>query len=356
MENCSFCGTFINTNEEHYTTPNGYVCVKCGKEMFSMVNSFVLHNSNSSNTFENYKPKTIAKYLDRFVIGQNNVKETLSVAIYNHYKRLKKDTVYPNIKLEKSNILLAGPSGSGKTHICKTIAKLFDVPFVIVDATTFTQAGYIGEDIESMLTKLYLESGCSISKTETGIIFIDEVDKIATKPSLGRDASGLGVQQALLKFLEGSKVNVPTSLSKEKKDIIQINTENILFICSGAFLGCNVENISELYNFGLIPEFIGRLPIKIQTSVLTKANIKDILTKTENNLLSQYKKLFMMDNIKLEITDEVLDVIVDRCYNSGLGARALRTFMEKLLLPKMFDIPQTKRLRIDKNYIETLKF
>lgn len=357
MEHCLLCGEYINTKDTHYTSPNGFICSKCAMEMYSMTNSLTIHYGNDDlDSFTEYKPKSIVKYLDKFVIGQDEVKKTLSVAVYNHYKRLKKNSVYPNIKLEKSNILLGGPSGSGKTHICKTIAKYFDVPFVIVDATTFTQAGYIGEDIESMLTKLYIESGCSINRAEKGIVFIDEIDKIAAKPGLMRDASGLGVQQALLKFLEGSIVNVPTTLGKDKKDVIQMNTENILFICSGAFIGCNVENIGELINFGLIPEFIGRLPIKITTTKLTKTDILNILTNTENCLLSQYKKLFMMDNIKLEIAGDVLEEIVNMCYTSGLGARALRTYMEKLLLPKMFEIPQTKRLRIDKNYFETLKF
>jgi ATP-dependent Clp protease ATP-binding subunit ClpX len=356
MEYCLLCNEYVNTKDRYYTSPNGYICFKCGYDLINMTSNLTLHNGyDEIDSFTQYKPKAIVEYLNKHVIGQNNVKETLAIAVYNHYKRIKKDTIYPNIKLEKSNILLAGPSGSGKTLLCKTIAKLFDVPFVIVDATTFTQAGYIGEDIESMLTKLYLEANSSISKTEKGIVFIDEIDKIASKPTIGRDASGLGVQQALLKFLEGSIVNTPTELGKRTdKNVVQINTDNILFICSGAFV--NLDEITEdsLINFGLIPELIGRLPIKIKTDKLTEQNIRDILVTPENSILMQYKKLFMMDNIKLEVKPEALDEIAHICYESTLGARNIRTIFERILHDGMFNLPGSNRktFTISKEYVQ----
>ena len=356
MEQCTFCGKYINQNDRHYTSPSGYVCFECGYEFYKTVNALTLQNGyDEIDSFTEYKPKKIVEYLNKHVIGQDIVKETLAIAVYNHYKRLKKDTVYPNIKLEKSNILLAGPSGSGKTHLCKTIAKFFDVPFVIVDATTFTQAGYIGEDIESMLTRLYLEANSSISKTEKGIIFIDEIDKIAARPTLGRDASGLGVQQALLKFLEGSIVNTPTELTKRPdKPSIEINTDNILFICSGAFVGLDEITEESLINFGLIPELIGRLPIKVKTEKLTEQNIRDILVTPENSILMQYKKLFMMDNIKLEVKPDALDEIARICFNSKLGARNIRTIFEQVLHDGMFHLPGSgrKTFPITKEYVQ----
>lgn len=354
MEQCLLCNEYVNTSDRHYSTSSGLVCFKCGFELHNMANNLVLQNGyDEIDSFTEYKPKKIVEYLNKHVIGQNEVKETLALAVYNHYKRLKKDTVYPNIKLEKSNILLAGPSGSGKTHLCKTIAKFFDVPFVIVDAMTFTQAGYVGEDVESMLTKLYLESNSSISRTEKGIIFIDEIDKIAARPTIGRDASGLGVQQALLKFLEGSVVNTPTTLDKRHdKDYIQINTENILFICSGAFIGLDEITEDSLINFGLIPELLGRLPIKVKTNTLTQSDIKNIISVPENNILSQYKKLFMMDNIKLEVKPDALDLISEVCYKSKLGARNIRTVFETILHDPMFYLPGSNR----KNFSLTVDY
>ena len=256
---------------------------------------------------------------------------------------------------DKSNILLIGPSGSGKTLICKTIAKILDVPFVICDATTFTQAGYIGEDVESMLTKLYLTSGCDKEKTERGIIFIDEIDKISEVKTTGRDASGLGVQQALLKFLEGSIVNTPTVLGKHPNvETIEINTENILFVCSGAFVKLIDTSVESLINFGLIPEILGRLPIIIQTNKLTKENIKDIITKPKNNIVQQYKELFKLDNIELCFSDDSIDYIVEQCYNSKLGARNIRSIFENIFYEDMFNLPGSnrKRLIVNKSYIE----
>lgn len=353
-EYCLLCNKFIYFTDKHYTTPNGVVCYDCGHELVSMVENFKLVDGPSKDTFKSHTPNEIFDFVSKYVIGQEEAKKTLSIAVYNHYKRLKKDVVYPNITIEKSNILLSGPSGTGKTHLCKSIAKLFNVPFVIVDATTFTQAGYIGEDIESMLTKLYIEANNNISNTERGIIFIDEIDKIAAKPTVGRDAAGLGVQQALLKFLEGSIVNVPATLNKDNKEIIQINTENILFVCSGAFVGLQNTSDQDFINFGLIPELLGRLPIHINTEQLTKSNIVDILTKTENNLVAQYKKLFMIDNIKLSFTDDAIDYIAEICVKDSLGARKLKGIFDNVLKEAMFKYPGTdrKRLNINKEYVE----
>lgn len=355
MTNCLLCSNQINTFIDiYYKTPNGSVCKACGDELFDLTKGFELVNNvkSSLNKF-NLTPKEIFNKLNEYVIGQDDAKKTLSIAVYNHYKRLKLNN--KGIQIDKSNILLIGPSGSGKTLICKTIAKILDVPFVICDATTFTQAGYIGEDVESMLTKLYLTSGCDKEKTERGIIFIDEIDKISEVKTTGRDASGLGVQQALLKFLEGSIVNTPTVLGKHPNvETIEINTENILFVCSGAFVKLIDTSVESLINFGLIPEILGRLPIIIQTNKLTKENIKDIITKPKNNIIQQYKELFKLDNIELCFSDDSIDYIVEQCYNSKLGARNIRSIFENIFYEDMFNLPGSnrKRLIVNKSYIE----
>lgn len=350
MTDCLLCTNKINTfTDDYYRTPNGNVCKCCGDELFKMTEGFELILNNIIEPEINLKtPKEIYNYLNEYVIGQEDVKKSISIAVYNHYKRIGHNT-----HIDKSNILLIGPSGSGKTHICKTIAKLLDVPFVICDATTFTQAGYIGEDVESMLTKLYIASDKSINKTEKGIIFIDEIDKIATRPSLGRDAAGLGVQQALLKFLEGSKVSVPVSLNKQEKDIIEINTENILFVCSGAFVNLLHFDTDNLVSFGLIPELIGRLPIRISTEKLSVEDIRKILTEPKDNIISQYKELFKIDKIDLSFSEDSLQLISEVCYNDKLGIRGLKTTLEKILKEPMFELPGSsrKRLNIKKEYI-----
>jgi ATP-dependent Clp protease ATP-binding subunit ClpX len=284
------------------------------------------------------KPIDIYNKLNEYVIGQDEAKKTLSIAICNHYKRLKSSII------EKSNILMIGPSGSGKTLLCKTLAKVLDVPFVICDATTFTQAGYIGEDVESMLTKLYIESGCDIHRTESGIIFIDEIDKISEVKTMGRDASGLGVQQALLKFLEGSKVNVPTKLGKHQNcETIEINTDNILFICSGAFVNLNEHTIDGLIDFGLIPEMIGRLPIIVETNGLSQEDIKRIITEPKNNILEQYKEIFRLDGIELKFKEDAIELICKICYESKLGARGIRSVFEAILKDAMFNSPGKRK-------------
>lgn len=351
---CLLCGkNIIKFAEEYYKTPSGVVCKICGDELYKMTEGFELvSNCSKSADIKNISPKYIYNELSKYVIGQDHVKKMISVAVCNHYKRIIDPTII------KSNILLAGPSGTGKTHICKTIANLLNVPFVICDATTYTQAGYIGEDIETMLTRLYIESGKDLSKTEHGIIFIDEIDKIAAKVSFGRDASGLGVQQALLKFLEGNIVNAPISLNKDNKEIIQINTNNILFICSGAFNDLEELTDTELMSFGIIPEMLGRLPIHLKTNELSVSEMKDIIINVKNNILEQFKKIFSIDGIKLNITDDALDYISEYCSKHVLGARSIRQVFETILGDYMFELPGSNKKTLNiklENVIKYLK-
>lgn len=340
IQDCLLCSAYIDTvNDTYYRTPNGYVCKKCGDELHAMTKGFeLIEPEYRKQTTRSLKPKDIYNKLNEYVIGQDEAKKTLSIAVCNHYKRLKSSII------EKSNILMIGPSGSGKTLLCKTLAKVLDVPFVICDATTFTQAGYIGEDVESMLTKLYIESGCDIHRTESGIIFIDEIDKISEVKTMGRDASGLGVQQALLKFLEGSKVNVPTKLGKHQNcETIEINTDNILFICSGAFVNLYEHTIDGLIDFGLIPEMIGRLPIIVETNELSQEDIKRIITEPKNNILEQYKEIFRLDGIELKFKEDALELIYKICYESKLGARGIRSVFEAILKDAMFNAPGKRK-------------
>ena len=340
MEECLLCNKIIKDLDKHYRTANGVVCNECAEEIFSMANGLTLVDPVEDMMIEAScpKPKELYNKLNEYVIGQDDAKKTLSIAVYNHYKRLRSD------KIDKSNILMIGPSGSGKTLLCKTLAKFLSVPFVICDATTFTQAGYIGEDVESMLTKLYIESGYDIKSTEKGIIFIDEIDKISEVKTMGRDASGLGVQQALLKFLEGSKVTVPTKLGKQQNcETIVIDTDNILFICSGAFVNLKEHSIDGLIDFGLIPELIGRLPIIVETKELSQEDIKRIITEPKNNILDQYKELFRLDGIELVFNEDALELIYKACYENKLGARGIRSVFEAVLKDSMFNSPGKKK-------------
>ena len=340
MEECLLCNKPIKELDKHYRTTNGVVCNECAEEIFSMANGLILVDPIEDMMLDTScpKPKELYNKLNEYVIGQDDAKKTLSIAIYNHYKRLRSD------KIDKSNILMIGPSGSGKTLLCKTLAKFLSVPFVICDATTFTQAGYIGEDVESMLTKLYIESGYDIKSTERGIVFIDEIDKISQVKTSGRDASGLGVQQALLKFLEGSKVNVPTKLGKQQNsETIVIDTNNILFVCSGAFVDLKEHSIDGLIDFGLIPELIGRLPIIVETKELSQEDIKRIITEPKNNILDQYKELFRLDGIELVFNEDALELIYKACYQSKLGARGIRSVFEAVLKDAMFNSPGKKK-------------
>lgn len=322
------------------------------------------------------KPKEICEFLDQYVIGQDEAKKYLSVAVYNHYKRLAQDA--DDVDIEKSNIILVGPTGTGKTLLAKTIARLLNVPFTIVDATVLTQAGYVGEDIESLLTRLLQVADYDVAKAEKGIVFIDEIDKIARKgdnPSITRDVSGEGVQQGLLKLLEGSVVNVPPQGGRKHPEqrMIPVNTKNILFICGGAFdgieqkiahrLNTHVVGYStdqarqrikrdnylkyvmpqDLKSFGLIPEIIGRLPILTNLEPLDRDALRRVLTEPKNAIVRQYEKLFAMDGVKLTFADDALDLIVDKAIEYKLGARGLRSIVETIMIDSMFEIPSTRK-------------
>ncbi len=331
------------------------------------------------------KPREIKEFLDQYIIGQDDAKKYMAVAVYNHYKRLaqKED----DVDIEKSNIIMVGPTGTGKTLIARTIARLLDVPFTIVDATVLTQAGYVGEDIESLLTRLLQAADYDVEKAERGIVFIDEIDKIARKgdnPSITRDVSGEGVQQGLLKLLEGSIVNVPPQGGRKHPEakMIPVNTKNILFICGGAFDGIESRIAhrmnshvvgyaskgerrklekeeylkyvapQDLKSFGLIPEIIGRLPALTHLEPLDRAALRNVLTEPKNAIIRQYKKLFEMDGVELSFDDDALDYIVDKAIEYKLGARGLRSIVETIMIDKMFDIPslKVKKLTITRDY------
>ncbi|QIK16603.1 ATP-dependent Clp protease ATP-binding subunit ClpX [Blattabacterium sp. DPU] len=394
---CNFCGRNKNNITFLVSGINGHICNLCIEKTYSIIHKkFYEKNTHKNNNefIEIKKPKEIKTFLDQYVIGQNEAKKILSVAVYNHYKRIQKqNSTKKNIEIEKSNVLLIGNTGTGKTLLAKSISKLLKVPFAIADATTLTEAGYVGEDVESILTKLLQSVNYDIDSAEKGIIFLDEIDKISRKsnnPSITRDVSGEGVQQALLKILEGSVINVPPQGGRKHPDqkMIQVNTENILFIGGGTFDGMEkiisdrIEKTSigfitkkrkkidseknglennilaeDLKKFGLISEIIGRFPVITYLNPLNKNMLKKILVEPKNALIKQYKKLFDMDHISLNITDEALNIIVDQTLQLGLGARGLRTFCEKIFVDYMFDIENIQpTLNIDQDIVKQKLF
>lgn len=378
-DSCTFCGRTSRDVRLLINGINGAICDECATQAYEIVKEQI-GNKKSKLDIDRKdlpKPEDIKKFLDQYVIGQDDAKRYLSVSVYNHYKRLMQEETNDDVEIEKSNIIMVGSTGTGKTLLARTIAKLLHVPFAIVDATVLTQAGYVGEDIESILTRLLQAADYNVESAERGIVFIDEIDKIARKgdnPSITRDVSGEGVQQGLLKLLEGSIVNVPPQGGRKhpEQKMIPVDTKNILFICGGAFDGIEKKiaqrlntrvvgyaasketnqvdrnNLlkyitpADLKSFGLIPEIIGRLPILTYLNPLDRQALRNILTEPKNSIIKQYIKLFAMDDIRLTFDEAVYEFIVDKAMEFKLGARGLRSIVEAIMMDAMFSMPSEK--------------